>query len=1278
MTYLDEERPTAIEEGTEEQIITDETVNLLSSSYSLGSEEFGKPTIIVNGKEHSYSPIFGRRRVYPEILKERERPGLLRTYYEGVKRGSTFGAAYRSIERSFKMLAATTSEQFVNDDPDWTPYTEEALMDVDEGYWGYILSAKSREDQELRREEVLSKMQWNEYIESGSIFASLAGNFTGAIFLSPESYMNIVMGAGKFVSLAFATRYALTRAVPAVAAQAAIYNGMDEFSKLDANLESFALNTLRDTVFGTALWGAGGTYTAIARKKGIWEARKLVNANFEGFDVKIKASKDGKFDGFKAIATDAADGSISAAQVQEFLDNKAVENALSKTILKIGKTPVVGSPLIRGLMSPYKIVQDVYAFLGNRSIITHGIERGIPRAATGEDIVNLFVDASRRVSQEFRSLYHKNLGIEPGITSTPKAIIKNLTEGRSASIAEFSEDVARTIVTGQKHANPVVNEAASLIKSYQEDVYKQFLRAYGFPEDILPPRTAIGYLTRMYNIRNILKDERGFVQSIVNDLIEQDKMIKSFRQVEMNIRETIKSLNKEAQTPGGRSIREIRNDIRRAKTQLKAEIAKQQQLINSGQVDPCLLADRIYLTQTERAELAQIRKGLESLDNKIKNLQRNMPNLDKNQQIAARKKIKDLKMQRENEMGRILTDDTINKKYFIGTGTKRSLRPLQDPPKFRKTYEDEIAMWEDATGYKDSILGNTTEDLTQSMLSAVSGGTMVNPTKARTLLVRDTAIMNYTISDMGLILDNYSRSLGRRIAIKQVFGYMDAEDGVETLANNMLSEYEAKKMSVQKQREAAIAKAPQGDGREKYLASVQKQFEKESLRLNKEFKSNRDLLEWGYKQFMGISSYDKNSMRAGRAIRNLISVTRLRNVPLLQITEPLAIAFRQGFWNLTSAGLLKIINKTVNPLISKAKRDAIKADYKANASHAYLGLDMITSRFSNSVFEGQSLHQIPPTVIEGALDWMAQDFAPKMFGTAYITAALKNLSANVSQSRIMADLFAVEAGTASKAVTRRLLVNGIDPKDAKAYIAQYKAAGGHKLHGGHVSYWYNWEDAVLKNKMLMAIRNDSSASILEAGIFDKPAWARDPIAGLPFALMGYVYSAYNNFTAPFFQTLEGQKFVALITMSALASVIEPMRAFQKGEVFDPDNEQALDQWFMSGMLESGVFGFPAEFIGIFSALTDMPGLNRYNNDKFKRRGVANLIAGPAGGIGQDVMDIVRMISNGTYNQNDIRKMKNLIPIANNLALDAMINRAIKSSSLPESMADAEPYSFLNN
>ena len=139
----------------------------------------------------------------------------------------------------------------------WNAMNPDALEEFPMKYWPHISSALGPKDQAARQHKVREQIEKDEYYESGSFTAKLAGGGAGAI-ISPMTLFGLpAITTLKYAGVAQNVLMNMARTAPAIALDSFARNTMMEANRIGGTLEDVATSTLVDTAFGTSLIGLG-------------------------------------------------------------------------------------------------------------------------------------------------------------------------------------------------------------------------------------------------------------------------------------------------------------------------------------------------------------------------------------------------------------------------------------------------------------------------------------------------------------------------------------------------------------------------------------------------------------------------------------------------------------------------------------------------------------------------------------------------------------------------------------------------------------------------------------------------------------------------------------------------------------------------------------------------------------------------------------------------------------------------------------------------------------
>jgi len=1188
------------------------------------------------------------------------------------------------IGKGTSRIMSDLSNDYLADEipPGWNPANEAALEQVSGEYYTYVLSARSPKEQQEHIQVAKERMQEQELLSNGGVISTLLGAIAGVV-TSPPSII-VPMAVASRAGFAAHTLKAMGKIAPAVAIQSGIHEGILQFGNPGFNEHELVTNTIRDTAFGMFLYGAGRTVTFGSNKANIWKARKTMNVVDEGIGIKLKVGENGELKGLVATGMDDSVGAARVAVAQRYLDSQPVFDGVAGVVASIGGSKFLGSPLIQGLKSPFTVVADWTNQLANSSILTRGVERGLVRKETMEETLGVLTKEAIQTSIQINDLYHTSIGVKPGIAAPAKAVIKNVTEGLDTTKAAFYDKVQAVRLTGEKSTIKEVNEAADLYGNHVEAIYKRFLDAYGMPTDVAAPRTSVDYMTRMYNLNEMAQNPEKFFETVVRSLQKQDEQIIALKEPVDQLKESIKILRRELDVPlskGGRKRGKINAEIKKSRQQLKALEKKMVDDMRDGIIDPALLEDRVWLSSAETDELKELMKPVRDIESKIDAVQADIDLLEPKQRAKTPKtKAEKLKAKAEkarrpkdakprnleeqlealktekagimDDLRRRAKDGEINERLHIKSEKTGDIefRDASAIPKFRKLKGSVADMQREATAYYDTLLNQTPEQTHSAILSKMAGGG-TDSSAARTIMIPDVDLAGsgFLVNDLDSLLTSYSRSMGRKIIMKERFAETSIDDGFKGLTADLALERTQKMNKILANEKTTEAKK-----------------KKQLLKLSKEFDEAKKLMGDSYKAFMGTHIENSRMQRNVATANRMAAIAQLKNVPLLQLTETTATVMKQGFGKVISRGMTHLIKR-----MNLFKKDAF---FLESAGHALVGMENGLTRLGQETVDSMHIKSHPGVVNSSKFQSYvekASRYSQTLFGTNAVMNFQQKLSADITQSRVMSELFQAANGTLSKGKAERLRLAGIDPSRAAEYIAQYTKANGFKEFGGHQSNWFLWENTELSNSMGMAIRSDIKNTILESGMLDKPfAASNNPMMQFVFQYTGYLYASFNRFAIPFAQRPDFDKMTGLLLLMSAGAMIEPMRAWQRGEDFELDSEKQIDQWLASGFIESGMGGWPIELVQRAGAIIDIPFLERYKQDKFRRRPSAGVVGGPFFSYLDSMAQLGGMAISGEINKSDLKRAtgNGLIPM--NLALDRLIKKSIDNSNLPETRAQA--------
>lgn len=525
------------------------------------------------------------------------------TDIDGLPKEASFLQTAKAEAYNFNTVAQAAHagyEKFEEPNPaqdiapaDWTPKSDqENFLNVRPENLGYVLAATGPKDQAYRLQRVMSEQATDDALQNGSFTAKLLGGAVGMIS-DPMTYIPVMNGI-KYAKLADSFVSGAVRSLPGVAAYSVAQAGAENLDKVKGNAQDFLTEAFTDTVFGTALFGITGGLGTSADKLALWNLRKTSSSYFDGIDYKLSTDAAGKITGYSAVDTT---GSLSAAKVdfaQKLADSTFERSGLFKIpyvgsaiekglALKIPGTDFYfGSQLQPLLTSPYKTLRGFIDRTADHSIITEGL-------ANGEVAPKKFASLMQQSQADFRALstqvdalhlerngfdiQNRALGglVNLGLNLKNKGLSvlgKDMDKSPFVSKEDFYGEIEDVLLNNNNSQHAPVNEAARMLRTHMDDTYKNYRTAYNLPEDWLPPKTAQGYLMRVYDTPFMNANHDLWVSTISNELKNQDQTITERMQPINDLSDSIKEFEgKHTQAVG--ILADIKNNKKTTTTQPK-------------------------------------------------------------------------------------------------------------------------------------------------------------------------------------------------------------------------------------------------------------------------------------------------------------------------------------------------------------------------------------------------------------------------------------------------------------------------------------------------------------------------------------------------------------------------------------------------------------------------------------------------------------------------------------------------------------------------------------
>lgn len=778
--------------------------------------------------------------------------GFFGTVAHDLYEDSEIGAGVRGVSSILEHL------NHMNDVvPDgWTSYNKEMYKDIDQRYWDYMRDATSPAEQEARRQHVLSLQDRDDFYDNGKWVAHLLGGI-GSVAASPSTYFLPIASTLKYAKTGQNIIKNMMRVAPSLSTQSIVHEAFVEGTKADGNLEQFALNSMRDVTFGLALTGvAAGIGKGFTGGK-LWNTRKVVNMMYEGIDTKLKVGKDGVVKGYEAVPIPGVVANAQQlTQAQLFVDSKMAESGLFGLAFVGGTVTKVAaalSPVVRGLTHDFASINDFTNRFSDHSVIVEGMIRKEGRQALPLNFeremwgVN---NSVRRMTSQLEGYRAEANGLESSANReiAEKSLDEAITRGQSYNKEDFGRAVGMTIITGESHDNKAINSAAKYVSDHLEKVYKKYLTAHGYDENILSPRNAVNYLMQSWDRDAILQRPEDFINFISEQLEIQDNTILEHMAPVNEAQDFLNQLLEHKLTDSSYD-RSLVNEIEAARNNVKEAEANLLKQIDENPELHALLEERLILNKDEAKQLSDLLKPRSDLEAKIAKQREVVTLLKKTKSQSKTSAIKAVKTETKikstgkmsaAEKKLIAEQDTLSnlerdlKEINVELREKADRREInpsmfkrnpetgeiifRDPnvkPKFRGVYESQYHRTLAAQSLRETIMNTNEEAISQRILNGITGSSAANSTKERTVLIPQKAIQmaNFLNNDISMNVANYTVALGRKTAWRTAYG----EEGTEGIIYRHAQE--------NREKERVILEKLKGDKQKKALIKLNKNFE---------------------------------------------------------------------------------------------------------------------------------------------------------------------------------------------------------------------------------------------------------------------------------------------------------------------------------------------------------------------------------------------------------------------------------------------------------------------
>ena len=1234
-------------------------------------------------------------------------------------------------------------------DPSFNPLDlQDQIVNMDPKYYGYILGSANEQDFKFRLDRIKNEQKNHDDIKNGGWIGYLAG--LGAGFATdPVSYIPII-GAVKYARFGKTFLSGMARSFPGNLAYGAISSTGEQLDQINGSVQKGLIDTIIKTTFGMALFGGLGAVALSADKVALWKLKDFMADEIEGIGYKLKVDKKDKVTGMEAY--DMTGGSLSA-DIVKLAQDKA-DSTFSKTgLFKIPylgtkaeqflSNPLFGSTTLRMLRSKYKTEAMVADLYSDHGIITEGLEKGKPNPQKFLTLMKQTHADIRAQEAQINALWLERNGFDlsnyvaqkataAGMYTKDKALDimgKDLGNRPYIDREAFFAEIEDVLYTTNKSPHNAVNEAANVLRKEIDTSWGKFREAFNLPLDWMPPRTAQGYLMRVYDTQFLNNNEGKWIQVISDYLKEADETIIKHSQpitdVEEAIQRNVVQQNELIDTPNATTTQKKKmvDELVSLKAQKKA---LEENLQNAIRTNPelqlhaedwnALSADEAneLITLTKRRDIAQkevkerkalIAKIREEAKKReaasVKNVDIQTAKKNKRKSVTGElvlekeeAKLAEVEKELEEEEAKLqelAASGKMNRRFYSQAKDSNIyiIRNPNERLKLRKTYHEQKGYRADeeqahefrkehAKAYYDTIMNQTPEDTINQVMGHFTGNGAENHTKQRTLMVPDSVLYNkdynFMSKDLMAKVANYQSWLGRRTALKNVFKNVTLEGGFEHVVKGLHDEYSAFRLKLNTKKEHIEEKLKAEnllDKEKKKLEKELKQAEKDLAQEKKDFENAKKTVNFAYEKMMGISKLGTTARQWQSGIRSGTVAANLGFLPLTMITDLSANGLKHGILPFLRDGIYPFV-QSLGGILKTKDSEALRN----GAAALHLALQHLGSATAEKNLGLMTTPYLNMGKIPAGLDKLAH-MASNIAGTNLIDNMLQRITSSIAQSEVMRLMFKFNKNGKLSARDHRWLNRyGLDPqKDAEKIVNAFKQDGGGKTAlGGYQSNFWHWQDLETANKVSDAVFRATHDTIISANALDTPIWLDENgplnIMGPIFkGFRGWAFGSLNRYVIPFMQKPDASQFMGVMGMLAAGALVSPARRMARGE--DPyPKDQTNEQWMYEVLSDSAFMSYFTSILNDANVLTKGGLLGDLKNDKYRDRTRVGLL-GPAWGDVNNVADIIGVLGSGNMNEADAGKMARMLPGFNTAWTYWMSKALIDSMGLPKTRAIAQ-------
>lgn len=489
------------------------------------------------------------------------------------------------------------------------------------------------------------------------------------------------------------------------------------------------------------------------------------------------------------------------------------------------------------------------------------------------------------------------------------------------------------------------------------------------------------------------------------------------------------------------------------------------------------------------------------------------------------------------------------------------------------------------------------------------------PLRSRTFHIPTEYISRWTEKDALNVVNRYVRSVGADITLTEKFGRADLQDQIDAINADYAS---------------LIDKMKKDGATAKDFSDINR---KKQLDLNN-IEAIRDRLLGKYA--MPSTPQGMVGRRIGKGFASYNVMTSLGMIVGASLPDMASAMMTHGFTRMFK-GTMKNFSKRIKRLPRPEKREAELS--------GTIGEAVLHNRANaiGDIFDPYT----KGTKLERALNYGANRSIALTGFNIYVDG-VREIIGGVSIDRSMRAIQAIATGgKISQKEVKRLAMYGFNKRDAKRVYKQFKKYG--KMEGGEFIVNSDaWDDRALASKWHSALGKEILKANIEPGQ-EKPLWLSTGMGSVIGQFKSFITAANQRILIAGLQSRDLETLQGLVGMVGLGMLVTYLRVDQE---YYPDS---FAGWVREGVDRSGALGWIMEVNNVAEKITGnrvgvsaMLGIEP--SSRFNSRSALGSIFGPSIVKAEDALNILYSASTGDMKDSDVRRIRRMIPLQNNMFL----------------------------